>query len=101
LFLNLALWVKPTGTGSSSYHMVMNKESAYELWITEGYWNYALNGTGGWYGWGDGWSALHLDPSEQDALFRCWGGESMSLVGDHAIGQPCVEQAEEEVVVIR
>ena len=57
--ITMQAWVKPTGTGSSSYHMVMNKESAYELWITEGYWNYALNGTGGWYGVNTGVAAIN------------------------------------------
>ena len=52
-------WVKPTGTTSSSSHIVLNKETAYELWIVNGYWNYALNGASGWVGVNTGVAAIN------------------------------------------
>ena len=57
--ITMEAWVKPTGTVSGTNYMVMNKETAYELWIVGGYWNYALNGTGGWTGVNTGVAALN------------------------------------------
>lgn len=57
--ITMEAWAKPTGITSSGYHMVLNKESAYELWIVNGYWNYALNGSSGWLGVNTGIAAIN------------------------------------------
>ena len=57
--ITMEAWVKPVGISTSTNYMVMNKETSYELWIVNGYWNFALNGTGGgWQGVSTGIAAL-------------------------------------------
>lgn len=57
--ITMEAWAKPTGTVVGTNYMVMNKENAYELWIVNGYWNYALNGSVGWVGVNTGVAAIN------------------------------------------
>jgi hypothetical protein len=68
--ITMEAWVKPVGITTSANYMVMNKESSYELWIVNGYWNFALNGTGGgWTGVNTGIAAL-VDQWQHIAVVR-------------------------------
>jgi hypothetical protein len=68
--ITMEAWVKPVGISISTNYMVMNKETSYELWIVNGYWNFALNGTGGgWQGVNTGVAAL-VDQWQHIAVVR-------------------------------
>lgn len=68
--ITMEAWVRPTGISMSSNYMVMNKETSYELWIVNGYWNFALNGTSsGWTGKNTGVAAL-VDQWQHIAVVR-------------------------------
>lgn len=57
--ITMEAWVKPENVTTSTTYMVMNKETSYELWIVNGIWNFALNGTAsGWTGISTGIYAL-------------------------------------------
>jgi hypothetical protein len=68
--ITMEAWVKPMGINNSTNYMVMNKETSYELWIVNGYWNFALNGTSsGWTGINTGIAAL-VDQWQHIAVVR-------------------------------
>ena len=48
--ITVEAWVYMTAYNASTWNMVVNKESSYELGVHAGVWKYALNGSGGWTG---------------------------------------------------
>ena len=55
--ITMEAWVKPIGINTSSAYMVLNKENSYELYISSGYWIYALQGSS-WAGVNTGIAAI-------------------------------------------
>lgn len=78
--ITMEAWVYPTSDCISvTFCHVLRKESAYTLAIYQGRWQYALNGTGGGWGWYDTGITAQVNQWQHIALTRATSSSTVTF----------------------